>query len=68
MLKSAPGIEGQITNNGIIHGGFTEPEVPFLVDIFNAGSLPAALSKVPVAENSVSASWGKTPFGPARIR
>ncbi len=58
VLKSAPGIEGQITNNGIIHGGFTEPEVAFLVDILNAGSLPAALSKVPVAENSVSAQLG----------
>jgi SecD/SecF fusion protein len=57
-LMSAPRLNSRITNTGQIVGNFTEQEVNFLVDILNAGSLPAALSKVPVAEYNASAQLG----------
>ncbi len=59
QVKSAPSIKSRITDSGIIEGTFTPEQVQFLVDILNAGSLPAALSKVPVAEYSASAQLGK---------
>ncbi len=55
---SAPSIQGRISNQGQITGSFTQDKVQFLVDILNAGSLPAALSKIPVAEYSASAQLG----------
>lgn len=58
VLKSAAVIQSQITSNGQITGRFTEAQVEFIVDILNAGSLPAALAKVPVAEYSASAQLG----------
>ncbi len=58
-IKSAPTIQSRIQDHGQITGRFTEQEVQFLVDILNAGSLPAALSKVPVAEYTASAQLGK---------
>src|SRR6185295_16430217 len=58
VLKSAPNLNDRITSNGQITGNFTEAEVNFLVDILNAGSLPAALSKTPVAEYNASAQLG----------
>jgi SecD/SecF fusion protein len=58
VLKSAPNLNERITTNGQITGNFTQPEVDFLVDILNAGSLPAALSKTPVAEYNASAQLG----------
>lgn len=57
-LKTAPVLQQRITTNGQITGRFSEPEVKFLVDILNAGSLPASLSKVPVAQQSLSAQLG----------
>ena len=58
VMMSAATIQSQITSNGQITGQFTEEKVGFLVDILNAGSLPAALAKVPVAEYSASAQLG----------
>ncbi|HZZ27869.1 MAG TPA: protein translocase subunit SecD, partial [Pirellulales bacterium] len=58
VLKSAPSIRGRISNQGQITGNFTPEQVQFLVDILNAGSLPAALSKIPVSEYSASAQLG----------
>jgi SecD/SecF fusion protein len=58
ILKSAPTINDRITSNGQITGNFSDAEVNFLVDILNAGSLPAALSKTPVAEYNASAQLG----------
>jgi SecD/SecF fusion protein len=55
-LYSAPGIRQKITDRGIITSGdFTNDEagkknVQKLVDVLNAGKLPAALSKFPVQE------------------
>ncbi|HEY2828423.1 MAG TPA: protein translocase subunit SecD [Pirellulales bacterium] len=57
-LMSAPYIQGRISNQGQISGSFTQDKVQFLVDILNAGSLPAALSKIPIAEYSASAQLG----------
>jgi SecD/SecF fusion protein len=58
VLKSAPNLHSRITNQGQITGLRNADEVQFLVDILNAGSLPAALSKIPVAEYSASAQLG----------
>jgi SecD/SecF fusion protein len=58
VLKSAPNLITRISNQGQITGLRDEAEVQFLVDILNAGSLPAALSKIPVAEYSASAQLG----------
>jgi SecD/SecF fusion protein len=57
-LFSAPGLEEAITGRGQIHGTFTVEEVQFLVDILNAGSLPANLDKRPVSETSISPQLG----------
>jgi SecD/SecF fusion protein len=45
-LYSAPAIQSPIHDRCEITGSFTEQEVKDLVDIFNAGSLPAAIRKV----------------------
>ncbi|MEX2142382.1 MAG: protein translocase subunit SecD [Pirellulales bacterium] len=57
-LFSAAGLEEVITSQGQIHGSFTQEKVQFLVDILNAGSLPAALDKTPVSETSISPQLG----------
>jgi SecD/SecF fusion protein len=57
-LFSAANLEEVITSRGQIHGSFTQDKVQFLVDILNAGSLPAALDKTPVSETSISPQLG----------
>ncbi|HEY2881904.1 MAG TPA: protein translocase subunit SecD [Pirellulales bacterium] len=57
-LKSSPYIKSIISSSGEISGHYTPDSAQFLVDILNAGSLPAALSKIPVSEYSVSAQLG----------
>jgi SecD/SecF fusion protein len=49
-LYSAPNINDRITESGEISGGFTNQEVQDLVNVLNAGSLPAALAKEPISE------------------
>ena len=58
VLMSAATIQSQITFKRQITGISRDEKVKFLVDILNAGSLPAALAKVPVAEYSASAQLG----------
>lgn len=58
VLKSAATIQSTITTEGRITGHFTDEQVQFIVDILNAGSLPAALAKIPVSEYSASAQLG----------
>jgi SecD/SecF fusion protein len=59
VLKSSAYIKSTITTTGTITSDrFTEQDVQTLVDILNAGSLPAALAKVPVSEYSASAQLG----------
>lgn len=58
-LISAPNINEKITNNGQISGGsMTEKEVDFIISILNAGSLPAALNKTPISEETISPTLG----------
>jgi SecD/SecF fusion protein len=57
-LESAPVIQSQITSNGQITGRFTQEEVDTLVEILNAGSLPAALKAEPISEQRVSSQLG----------
>jgi len=49
-LYSAPSILSTITDRGQITGRFTKEEVQNLVDVLNAGSLPAALTKEPISK------------------
>jgi SecD/SecF fusion protein len=57
-LRSAPQINDVITQYGQISGNFDQAEVDFLISILNAGSLPAALNKEPISEETVSATMG----------
>ncbi len=58
-LLSAPRVMSTITDSGRITGQFTREEVDFLVGILQAGSLPAALKKVPIAQNTIGAMLGE---------
>ena len=58
-LLSAPRVMSTITDSGQITGQFTVEEVNFLVDILQAGSLKAALKKVPIAQNTIGAIVGE---------
>ncbi len=57
-LESAPVIRSQITSSGQITGQFTQDEIDVLVEILNAGSLPAALKAEPISEQRVSSQLG----------
>jgi SecD/SecF fusion protein len=57
-LLSAPAIQSPISGDGQITGNFTSEEVNELVRILEAGRLPAALTKVPIAENQIDATLG----------
>jgi SecD/SecF fusion protein len=58
-VLSAPSLNSPIRDQGMIEGNFTEEDVEFLTSILNAGSLPGALSKEPISENTVGASMGR---------
>ena len=58
QLYSAPSIQSTITNRGEITGSFTRQEVQDLVNVLNAGSLPAALSKEPIEKLYSGATLG----------
>lgn len=57
-LISAPSINTRITRQGVIEGIPTEEEVKFLIDILDAGSLPAALNKDPISRETISPTLG----------
>ena len=59
FVLSAPNLNSAIRDEGLIEGNFDEKEVTFLQDILNAGSLPGALSKEPISENSIGANMGQ---------
>lgn len=59
FLYSAPAIRSTIYNRGEITGGFTRAEVEDLVDVLNAGSLPAALKKNPISKLSTGPTLGR---------
>jgi SecD/SecF fusion protein len=58
VLQSAPVIRSQITSNGQITGNFSQADVDFLVEVLNAGSLPAALQAEPISEQQISSQLG----------
>lgn len=58
VLQSAPVIRSQITSNGQITGNFSQADVDFLVEVLNAGSLPAALQPEPISEQQISSQLG----------
>ncbi len=59
-LISAPRLNSRIENRGQITMGGDVDEVEFIVSILNAGSLPAALNKTPISEETVSPTLGAT--------
>jgi SecD/SecF fusion protein len=58
-LYSAPAIRDTIFTHGEITGRFTREEVQDLVDVLNAGSLPARLSEQPVSELVIGPTLGR---------
>jgi SecD/SecF fusion protein len=58
-LMSAANIESRITDSGRITGHFTEERVNTIVDVLNAGALPAALQKEPISQDTISAELGQ---------
>jgi SecD/SecF fusion protein len=58
-LLSAPRIITKITDRGMISGGsMTEREVEHIIEVLNAGSLPAALNKTPISQEEISPTLG----------
>jgi SecD/SecF fusion protein len=49
-LYSAPSIQSTIFDHGEISGDFSKEQVQDLVNVLNAGSLPAALTKEPISK------------------
>ncbi|MBM4020811.1 MAG: protein translocase subunit SecD [Planctomycetes bacterium] len=58
LLQSAPVIRSTITSSGQITGNFEQRDVDVLVEVLNAGSLPAALESEPISEQRISAQLG----------
>jgi SecD/SecF fusion protein len=69
-LISAPSLNDRITNSGQItigSGADAEKEVDYIVGILNAGSLPAALNKTPISEETISPTLGATTIEKGKI-
>lgn len=58
-LISAPGLKSVISDSGQITGNYTKQEVSSMVNILNAGSLPAVLIESPVSQNEIGATVGE---------
>jgi SecD/SecF fusion protein len=61
-IISAPEIQKQITDSGIIDGGsegFSHDELDYMIDTLTAGSLPAELSEQPISEQTVGPQLGQ---------
>ena len=62
LVMSAPAINSEIRDSGIIEGGgqgFKAKEVQHLINILQAGSLPASLNKTPLQEENVGPTLGE---------
>lgn len=60
-ILSAPRIKSRITDRGTISGGaMDDKEVEHIISILDAGSLPAALNKTPISEETISPTLGAT--------
>jgi SecD/SecF fusion protein len=58
VLQSAPTIRSAISSSGQITGNFKQSDIDFLVEVLNAGSLPAALESEPISEQKISPQLG----------
>lgn len=58
-LLSAPTIQTTISDNGRITGNFTYPEVKSLVEILEAGTMPAKINREPLRESQTSPLLGE---------
>ncbi|MDB5321345.1 MAG: secD secF [Phycisphaerales bacterium] len=61
-IITAPNIRSQIGKSGTIDGGekgYTEGERNYLINTFNAGSLPAQLDEQPISEREVGPQLGE---------
>ncbi|MFM1904214.1 MAG: hypothetical protein RLZZ440_2114 [Planctomycetota bacterium] len=67
VLQTAPVIQSTITSSGQITGNFDQAEVDFLVEVLNAGSLPAALESEPISEQRISSQLGDDTIRSARL-
>ena len=62
LVMSAPSINSEIRDSGIIEGGpqgFKVKEVQHLVNVLQAGSLPATLNPTPLQEENVGPTLGE---------
>ncbi|AMV35855.1 protein translocase subunit SecDF [Planctomyces sp. SH-PL62] len=62
LVMSAPSINSEIRDSGIIEGGgqgFKVKEVQHLINILQAGSLPASLDPTPLQEENVGPTLGE---------
>lgn len=55
---SAPNIQSQIGERGVITGKYSGAEIKYLVNTLNAGSLPARLADEPISERTVGPQLG----------
>ena len=67
VLQTAPTLQSAITDYGRITGNFTQQEVDEIVDIINAGSLPAALEPTPVRDMTTEATLGAETIRQSKI-
>ncbi|WP_435006332.1 protein translocase subunit SecD [Tundrisphaera lichenicola] len=61
VVQSAPSINSEIRDSGIIEGGasgFSQKELNFLITVLRSGSLPASLNPEPLQEESVGPTLG----------
>ena len=61
-VQSAPSINQEIRDSGIIEGGpqgFSAPELDLLITVLRSGSLPASLNPEPLQEESVGPTLGQ---------
>ncbi len=62
VVQSAPSINSEIRDSGIIEGGaqgFSPKELDFLISVLRSGSLPASLNPEPLQEENVGATLGE---------
>ena len=62
MVQSAPSINSEIRDSGIIEGGpqgFSPKELDFLITVLRSGSLPASLNPEPLQEENVGPTLGE---------
>ena len=61
-MQSAPSINSEIGNSGIIEGGssgFSPKDLNFLITVLRSGSLPASLNPEPLQEENVGPTLGE---------